>query len=127
ILLVGLQPFKPSYAQDIPFNVKRIVFLGNSITYAGNYIIDIEAYFITHYPGRHIEFVNVGLSSETVSGLTEPGHAGGRFPRPDLHERLDRVLAQTKPDLVFASYGMNDGIYMPFDTRRFSKFKEGIN
>jgi lysophospholipase L1-like esterase len=111
---------------QIPPNVQRVLFLGNSITYAGQYVTDIEAYFITHYPQRHIEFINVGLPSETVSGLSEPGHADGAFPRPDLHERLARVLAATKPDLVFACYGMNDGIYMPFDTGRFAKFKEGI-
>ena len=105
----------------------RVLFLGNSITYAGDYITDIEAYFVIHYPKQRIEFINVGLPSETVSGLSEPGHAGGQFPRPDLHERLARVLAQIKPDLIFACYGMNDGIYMPFDTGRFQKYKEGIN
>lgn len=36
------------------------------------------------------------------------------------------MLAQTQPDLVFASYGMNDGIYLPFDEIRFRKFKDGI-
>lgn len=107
--------------------VRRIVFLGDSITYAGGYITDIEAYFITHHPDRHYEFINVGLPSETVSGLSEEGHAGGKFPRPDLHERLERVLNATKPDLVFACYGMNDGIYLPFDENRFQKFKDGIN
>lgn len=114
------------YALPLPLRVHRIVFIGNSITYSGQYITDIEAYFITHYPKRHVEFINVGLPSETVSGLSEEGHAGGRFQRPDLHERLARVLAQTKPDLVFASYGMNDGIYLPFDEQRFQKFKDGV-
>lgn len=126
IILLSLQQTHSSYSQNISPNVKRIVFLGNSITYAGNYVTDIEACFIAHYPGRQIEFINVGLPSETVSGLSEPGHAEGKFARPDLHERLARVLAQTKPDLVFACYGMNDGIYMPFDSARFQKFKEGI-
>ena len=106
--------------------VHRIVFLGNSITYAGNYITDIEAYFITHYPNKAYEFINMGLPSETVSGLSEPGHADGKFPRPDLHERLDRVLALTKPDLVFICYGMNDGIYLPLNEARFQKFKDGL-
>jgi lysophospholipase L1-like esterase len=114
-------------AQGIPQKVKRVLFLGNSITYAGSYVTDIEAYFVTHYPNQSIEFINVGLPSETVSGLSEEGHAGGRFPRPDLHERLERVLTQTKPDLVFASYGMNDGIYLPLDEGRFQKFKDGIH
>ncbi|WP_426670815.1 SGNH/GDSL hydrolase family protein [Mucilaginibacter sp. McL0603] len=114
-------------AQKIGSNVKRIVFLGNSITWQANYVNDVIAYLTVQYPNRHFDFINVGLPSETVSGLSEPGHAGGAFPRPDLHERLQRVLDQTKPDLVFASYGINDGIYMPFDTNRFQKFKDGIN
>lgn len=118
---------QPANAQGVLKNVKRVLFLGNSITYAGSYVTDIEAYFVTHYPNQSIEFINVGLPSETVSGLSEEGHAGGRFPRPDLHERLARVLTQTKPDLVFANYGMNDGIYLPLDATRFQKFKNGIH
>ena len=109
-----------------PPTVKRVVFLGNSITYAGKYVTAIDIYYRSHYPNQPVEFINVGLPSETVSGLSEAGHAGGQFPRPDLHERLDRVLAQTKPDLVFASYGMNDGIYLPFDETRFQRYKDGI-
>ena len=120
-----LQSF--SFAQHISPAVKKIVFLGNSITWAGMYVNDVEAYLRIQYPGRQFDIINVGLPSETVSGLSEPGHADGQFPRPDLHERLARVLQQTKPDLVFACYGMNDGIYMPFDTGRFQKFKDGIN
>jgi lysophospholipase L1-like esterase len=107
-------------------NVRRIVFLGDSITYGGTYIAYIEAYLATRLPERQFELVNLGLPSETVSGLSEPGHAGGQFPRPCLHERLDRVLAKTKPDLVVACYGMNDGIYYPFGEDRFRKFQEGI-
>ncbi len=125
IILIFTLPF--TYGQGIAPGVKRILFLGNSITWAGNYVIDIEAYLRVQYPQRVFEFINAGLSSETVSGLSEPGHAGGSFPRPDLHERLTRVLQQTKPDLVFACYGMNDGIYMPFDNKRFQQFKDGIN
>jgi lysophospholipase L1-like esterase len=110
----------------LPAGVKRVVFLGDSITYSGMYVNLVEAYFITRYPARAIEFINLGLPSETVSGLSEEGHAGGEFPRPDLHERLARVLKQTRPDLVFACYGMNDGIYLPFNEERFSKFKQGM-
>jgi hypothetical protein len=113
-------------AQIFPENAKRVLFLGNSITYAGRYVQIIEAYQRAKYPGQEIEIFNLGLPSETVSGLSEEGHAGGRFPRPDLHERLARVLEQIKPDLVFATYGMNDGIYLPLEETRFQKFKDGI-
>lgn len=111
---------------EIPHNVHRIVFLGNSITYSGQYINYVETYFRLKHPNRKIEWINVGLPSETVSGLSEDNHAGGAFPRPDLHERLDRVFDQLKPDLVFVNYGMNDGIYLPLEEERFQKYKDGI-
>src|ERR1044072_9164195 len=63
-------------------NVHRIVFLGDSITYSGQYAELVEAYFVTRFPDRHLELLNLGLPSETVSGLSEEGHAGGKFPRP---------------------------------------------
>ena len=129
ILTILLGKYSTGNAQDdykIPENTKKILFLGNSITYAGSYVSYIEAYLTLRYPEKHYEFINVGLPSETVSRLSEPNHAGGKFPRPDLHERLKRVLDQTKPDLVFANYGMNDGIYMPFDDTRFQKYRDGL-
>lgn len=110
----------------IPDHVHRIVFLGNSITYSGQYISYIESYYRLKHPDRDLEWINVGLPSETVSGLSEDNHANGAFPRPDLHERLDRVFEQLKPNLVFVNYGMNDGIYLPLDEGRFQKYKDGI-
>jgi lysophospholipase L1-like esterase len=103
---------------------KRVVFLGDSITYGGQYVVDFSCWLAATHPS--IEVLNLGLASETVSGLSEDGHAGGKFPRPDLHERLDRVLKATKPHLVIACYGMNDGIYLPLDEERFKKFRDGM-
>jgi len=125
-LMSGAHCSQASAQEAAPPNVKRIVFLGDSITHAGGYIDAIETALLVQYPDRHIELLNLGLPSETTSGLSEPGHAGGQFPRPDLHERLERVLKQTKPDLVIACYGMNDGIYYPLSDERLAKFKSGI-
>lgn len=105
---------------------RRIVFLGDSITYDGRYVADFDAWLATEFPKRAYEVLDLGISSEMVSGLSEEGHAGGRFPRPDLAERLVRVLDATKPDLVIACYGMNCGIYQPFDPLRFAKYQAGI-
>ena len=84
-----------SCAQEkgLPPDVKRVVFLGDSITHAGGYIDAIETALIVQYPERHIELLNLGLPSETTSGLSEPGHAGGQFPRPDLHERFILIIS----------------------------------
>lgn len=107
-------------------NAKRVVFLGDSITAAGQYVANVEAWMLTQKWERRPFVINVGLPSETVSGLSEDGHAGGKFPRPDLAERLDRVLAVTKPDLIIACYGMNCGIYLPFDEARHQRYEAGL-
>lgn len=107
-------------------HARRVLVLGDSITYSGTYVDLFEAAVRRAAPAWRGEILALGLPSETVSGLSEDGHAGGKFPRPDLHERLDRVLAQTKPDLVLACYGMNDGIYHPWGEERFARFRAGI-
>lgn len=105
----------------------RIVFLGDSITAAGRYVACFDTWLETQQFGNvKPTVIDAGLPSETVSGLSEDGHAGGKFPRPDLAERLERVLAVTKPDLVVACYGINCGIYEPFDKTRFEKYQQGM-
>lgn len=107
-------------------SARRIVVLGDSITYGGEYVEFFETWLRLSAPTSQVEVLNLGLPSETVSGLSEDGHAGGAFPRPDLHERLDRVLERTQPDVVLACYGMNDGIYFPYDDTRAARFQDGI-
>ncbi|MDA0751808.1 MAG: lysophospholipase, partial [Verrucomicrobia bacterium] len=60
------------------------------------YVADLETYLRLTFLDQPVNILNQGLPSETVSGLSEPGHAGGKFPRPDLHERLDRALAKLR-------------------------------
>ncbi len=107
-----------------PLKAKRILFLGDSITHAGGYISLIEAQLIENGLTSRPEMINLGLPSETCSGLSEPDHP---FPRPDVHERLDRALAKANADLVVACYGMNDGIYYPFSEERFAAYQAGMN
>jgi lysophospholipase L1-like esterase len=104
---------------------KRILFLGDSITATGGYVSLFDSWLVSQRWEKTPTVINCGLPSETVSGLSEEGHAAGKFPRPDLFERLDRVLELVKPDLVFACYGINCGIYLPFDEERFAKYQEG--
>lgn len=120
-LLIGT--FACSQAQTGQVNLsdyKRILFLGDSITHAGHYVSYIETWLRQNNKCLP-EMIQVGLPSETCSGLSEPEHP---WPRPNVHERLARALEKTKPDLVFACYGMNDGIYYPFSEERFAKYKK---
>ncbi len=107
-----------------PLKAKRILFLGDSNTHAGGYVNRIDLQLRLHKVAPLPEIINAGLSSETCTGLSEPDHP---FPRPDVHERLDRALEKVKPDVVVACYGMNDGIYYPFSEERFQKYQAGIN
>jgi len=105
---------------------KRVVFLGDSITQAGQYVTLTSYYLDKLYPQKSFDIYGLGLSSETLSGLSEPGHAGGAFPRPCLFERLGRLLERARPEVVFACYGINDGIYQPLDEQRFAAFQRGV-
>lgn len=101
----------------------RVMALGDSVTRDGRYLSFIEYYLQKQNPSLHFDIVNVGLASETTSGLTEEGHPG---PRPCIHERLDLALADVKPQLVIACYGMNDGIYQPLNEERQKAFHDGV-
>lgn len=108
---------------DIVEHGDRVVFLGDSNTYAGPYVTEIASQWLQQFPDQDVEFINCGLSSETACGLSEPAHP---FPRPNVQERVDRVLEKLKPDVLVICYGMNDGIYHPFDQQRFEAYQAGI-
>lgn len=107
-------------------NETRVAFFGDSITWDGKWVAHVEWWLRQHPQFADAEIVNFGMSSETVSGLTTPDHAGGRFPRPALSERLNRVLEQFKPTLAIICYGMNDGLYLPLDESRMRAFTENM-
>ena len=105
---------------------EKVAFLGDSITYSGRWAMLVESALRATPRFADAEIINFGLSSETVSGLSEPGHAGGAFPRPCLHERLTRILDAFPATVIIACYGMNDGIQMPFDRQRQLAYQKGI-
>jgi lysophospholipase L1-like esterase len=127
IVLTVVILFLPAVARaDDPFPLKdgqRVVFLGDSLTADGRFIAYLDAYLCTRFPDRRVELINLGLPSETVSGLSEPDHP---YPRPNVHDRIDRALELSRPNVVVLCYGMNDGIYYPFSEDRFRKYREGM-
>jgi hypothetical protein len=100
-LFVLLCPFLHASTAIESIAGKRTLFLGDSITQAGTYVSFTSYYLQRLHPEKDFDIYPLGLGSETVSGLSEEGHAGGRFPRPSLFERLERVLAKVKPEDCF--------------------------
>ncbi|MGB0373029.1 MAG: SGNH/GDSL hydrolase family protein [Opitutales bacterium] len=126
LCLTFLQTLNASMPRDILKESKNILFLGDSITQRGTYVSYFESWLVNQFPDLRFEIINAGLGSETVSGLSEEGHAKGKFPRPCIFERLERVLAKTHPDLIIACYGMNCGIYLELDEERFDQYRHGL-
>ncbi len=102
---------------------QTLLFFGDSITAAGGYVRTIEAELAKQDPSNPPRVINRGRPSETLSDLSEAYHPGRR---PCLFARLDTELAQNKPDWVIACYGINDGIYHPFNETRFAAYQTGV-
>ncbi|MBU2926757.1 SGNH/GDSL hydrolase family protein [Winogradskyella psychrotolerans] len=109
--------------KTLPLHHKRVLILGNSITQHGHYVDFIEYYLRKQYTDNQLDIISIGLSGETISGTSEDQR---EYPRPNVRARLDSALAQIKPDIVIACYGMNDGNYNPIDPLRFQAYKDGI-
>lgn len=107
---------------SVSLESKKVVFIGDSITHGGKYVSYIEYFLQKNNPEAEYNIISVGLGSETVSGLSEKDHP---FPRPCVHTRLDNILRETKPEVLFSCYGMNDGIYHPQSPERMQAYKDG--
>ena len=110
--------------KTINLDGRRVLVLGDSITDNGTYVSQILYLLGKLKPEWRInKIASIGLSSETLSGLSEAKHP---FPRPCAHERLDRALAKFQPEIIIACYGMNDGIYNPQSPERLKAYKNGF-
>ena len=118
----------PEQTTKLLQDIHRIVFLGDSITQGGQYVVDVECWLLAQ--GIDAEVLNLGLGSETATDLTPAENAGHAkkygFGRPFISERLDRVLKAAKPDLLFVCYGMNDGGALPTDESGTKRYAEAI-
>ncbi len=114
---------KPAAPNPAPQAAPQMFFfLGDSITKAGGYVRIIKDSLIKQNPTNPPQIHNFGHMSETLSNLSEAYHPGRR---PCAHNWVGQVLAE-KPTWVIACYGINDGIYHPFNEKRFAAYQEGV-
>lgn len=69
-----------------------VVFIGDSITYANNFVSRIFAYYLENFPELHVRFTNAGISGGTAASAL-------------LY--LDESLAEN-PDYAVITLGVND-------------------
>ena len=107
--------------------VRRVVFLGDSITYSGQYVEYVEAYLQARTTRRSAAN-SLTSACRARRSRASPSRAtpAAASPAPTCTSGSTASWQRPKPDLVVACYGMNDGIYYPFSEDRFEKYRDGI-
>ena len=101
----------PPAPLDLVRSAERIVVLGDTVTHAGGWVANFAAWMEAR--GMTGDVINVALPGETCFLPPDGPRAEASSPKhashPDVFSRLDRVLRLTRPDLVIACYGIDDG------------------
>lgn len=103
-------------------SIRNILVLGDSISHNGIYVNLLELAF--RRKGRNISLINIGLSGETASGLSEPNHP--LCLRPCVYNRAPSAISKIPADTVIVSYGMNDGIFQPLSASLLRAHQAGM-
>jgi len=129
VCLLGLAAL--GTAEAFPFDEivdKRMLVLGDSIAQAGDWVSDVRYYLAKKYPGKDIDFTNIGLASEGLSGISPYARHEKLygFANPWIVTRLGSALKKLKPEVVVMMYGMNDSYPEVYAQGEFPMFKNGF-
>ncbi|MGH7947134.1 MAG: SGNH/GDSL hydrolase family protein [Opitutaceae bacterium] len=100
------------FAADAPFELEdgdRVVFLGDTFIEREQYHGWVELMLTARFPERSITFRNLGWSGDTPAGDSRFGLSllqAGKEPVDEGWNQLVKQIADAKPTVVFASYGM---------------------
>ena len=99
----------------------RVLFYGDSITEQRLYTTYVEHYVLTHYPERHITFINTGWGGDQVTrNECVPCNGVGGLAR------IKRDVIDHQPTVVTLLFGMNDGRYYDFDEATMKVYTDGL-
>src|SRR6185295_10710406 len=99
----------------------RVLFYGDSITEQRLYTTYVEHYVLTHYPERHITFINTGWGGDQVTrNECVPCNGVGGLAR------IKRDVIDHHPTVVTLLFGMNDGRYYDFDEATMKVYTDGL-
>jgi lysophospholipase L1-like esterase len=94
----------------------QIVAIGDSITQAGGYLLDVDSVLATQYQGlKAPKIINVGISGQKAE---------------DLVKRFDHDVVQKKPQWVTLSIGINDvwhRLGKPHDPKVLEAYKDNVS
>lgn len=111
-LLLLLTTYSPALARQPaeaqpPFEFRdgdRVALIGNTFIEREQVYSYLETLLRSRHPDKNITFRNLGWSGDTVFG-----HARSYFDPPEKgFERLDKIVHELKPTVIFISYGMGE-------------------
>ncbi|MCE9547559.1 MAG: SGNH/GDSL hydrolase family protein [Planctomycetia bacterium] len=110
---------------------QTVVFLGDDLTHAGQYIEYLDAYLFTRFPDAHFHLLNRGVPGETVStsavsNSVDVGANPADQGPPHLAARFERTIGALNPQVIVACYGMSDGRFRSPDANLVQKYQAGV-
>lgn len=82
----------------------RVALIGNTFIEREQVYSYLETLLRSRHPDKNLTFRNLGWSGDTVFG-----HARSYFDPPEKgFERLDKIVHELKPTVIFISYGMGE-------------------
>jgi lysophospholipase L1-like esterase len=120
----GVAANNPPAAAE-PFDLKdgdRVLFVGGTFVEREGHLGYLEAALTARFAGRKITFRNLGQSGDTVQADARNLNAGWvNFGPPDQgFNRLQKLVAEIKPTVVIANYGMTESFEGPAKRPAFS-------
>ena len=93
LLLLGNNVLAEKYKNPLFKTNDRVCFVGNSITFGGEFHHNILLYQLTRFPGENVNFYNCGIAGNSVAGVLA---------------RMDTDILINQPTHAILMIGMND-------------------
>src|SRR4051812_7928492 len=108
ILMIGKTPLS---AQNEKLELKprdRVCFVGETLAEREGLFGYFEALLQARFPTHHLTFRNLAFSGDTPEWLLQDLAKGESAIRALNFGGIDKYLSETKADVIFLCFGMND-------------------
>jgi lysophospholipase L1-like esterase len=123
LALIALSVLARACAADAPFEFKandRVVFIGGALVERDIQYNYLETMLTVRAHGKGVTFRNVGWAGDTVWGESRAVFG----TQKDGYNSLIKLVNETRPTVVFLSYGFNESYAGP---EGLAHFEEGYN
>jgi len=117
---------QPALIGQYPRVLNVFLFWETVITISGQLWSYFETYFSLQYPERDLKLLMWFGPVKQYRGFGNQVMQEGKFPRPDLHERLERNSLPNKNRIWYLPWRERWNIFTNLMKDRFQKYRDGI-